>query len=549
MVRRESLQKLYEQALAYHSVGDLNRCVNCCDVILSQDGQDHEVWNLSGLAHYGLGNLQKALTYINQAFLISGFETYLVNIAELLRRSNESQKALEILESIKNPATPNLQFNLARVYRDVGRNADAVVCYEKVLLKTPDDADVLFNLANVLVESDVERAIKLYEQALRLGLNVAGMNLASLYLKRGDIESSLKIYKQLEPVVNKDDHSFFFNYANALSKASIHSSSYFKEAKKYYKKAISFSSNVLYALNYAHLLLRFGEIKEGFKQYEKRLSLNVVPQSLATLEVASRLAKQRIVVYAEQGLGDTIMFARFLMPLREVASEVLVIVQPVLLPLFERYFNQRAPHLCPIAFCSIVPDELKKRTFKRISLLSLPFALKMTSNAEIQSLIPPILEKSCKKVGIFWRSNQENPLSEGKNLTLPELLDGLSPLLSKCDFYSLQVGIDIEERNLLEQYKIPDLGSGFKDFAETKEALEGMDAVIGIDTSILHLAASFGVESFVLLPYYYDWRYGAQGIESPFYAQSLHLYPQECFDNWKSPLQHLQKILLQKIDF
>lgn len=140
------------------------------------------------------------------------------------------------------------------------------------------------------------------------------------------------------------------------------------------------------------------------------------------------------------------------------------------------------------------------------------------------------------KVGLVW-GGRKTRLNANRSL----LLADFSPLLSLpgITWYSLQVG---EDSTQVEGYNdlLTDLGKDFITFADTAAAIENLDLVITIDTSVAHLCGALGSPVWVLLKSSPDWRWLLERSDSPWYS-SLLLFRQTLPGEWKNVVSCVEK--------
>ena len=250
------------------------------------------------------------------------------------------------------------------------------------------------------------------------------------------------------------------------------------------------------------------------------------------------------MLYAEQGLGDTIQFCRYATKVSKLGAKVILEVQQPLLKLLTRLegvdeiFSRGdlLPHFdyqCP--------------------LLSLPLAFK----TDLQSIPPTsrniradkekitkwetlLGERTKPRVGIAWSGGTMLKNVFNRSLTLSEILPYLP---SNVEYVSLQKEIRDVDKALLNQHsEIKHFGQALKDFTDTAALCELMDIVISVDTSVAHLAGTVGINTWVLLPYSPDWRWLLDSNESPWYP-SMKLYRQEKKMDWDGTLDTLMSDL------
>lgn len=529
---RESIRLLFQNGLQYYNQGDHQRCLACCDAILHSDRRHHEACNLAGLALFAIGNTQKSLEMLNYAYTFSQREDYLVNIAEILRRIGKVHEALQIMQKIQDHHIPHYYYNLAKIYTDLHDDENAKKCYDILLEQNPDDKEALFNLGNLFSWTNPALAQEYYEKSYQLGLLDAGINLASLLSRKDLLQESLALYKELAKKARSAE--FFFNYANTLGKLTYTDKESFKICKQYFKKSLEIQETPYTAMNYSQLLIRFGEIKEGFKMAEARFGWNIMPPALRPFYVKpnTKLDGKRLLVYDEQGFGDTILFARFLPQMATKVGELTLVVQPPLLRLFVQGFLGIVNHKNIVLL-----DEIPRSGFDyALALPSLPFMLKVSSPSDFACLPAPQLPTKRKhkklKIGFCYASSKENPLSSVRDIPLERLIEALA--IDGVELVSLQYSPSEHEQKILQKAKIKDIGSTIADFADTQAELLRLDVLVSVDTAIVHLAASLGVRTCVLLYKYYDWRYEVIEGRNLLYGESLYRFVQKDAHNWDS---------------
>jgi hypothetical protein len=278
----------------------------------------------------------------------------------------------------------------------------------------------------------------------------------------------------------------------------------------------------------APALLANGRLLDGWRDYEYRwqfLNMDIgghFPQPLWTGN--GNLQGKKILVYAEQGLGDSLQFLRFVPKLADVGATVYLLIQAPLLSLSKRCRDVTA------AFTNAaqVPE-----FDYRIPMLSLPLAFGTELEsipAEIPYLSPSpekieswqtrLGEKRTFRIGLIWAGN---PRKEQERV---DFLDRrrsigfhhLSPLLSipGTKFYSLQLG-DEAVRQIEGESRIHDLTSEIGDFEDTAAFMLNLDLIISVDTSTVHLAGAIGKPVWLLNRFDTCWRWLREREDSPWY--------------------------------
>lgn len=519
-----SAQEILHDAIALFNHGDFAQSITLCVKALNQNPDLSDGWNIAGLNMLSLGHTQKAIEYLLEACKHGKEVGHFINLAEAYRRHKNPQESIKILEALIDDGKidETILFNLGKSYTDTGDIPRAIAIYRELIRFNPKDGDSLFCLANLLESTDTAEALELYKRAYEEGHKSSGRNLASLYASRDELlAESLKLH---EALLQKDPKNadVWFNYANALSYAGES-----LKAEEAYKKAIALADkNPSYKINLAYLKLRKKHFQEGFALYEARRELEGMNPNVPTeklYKLGDELKGKRIFLYHEQGLGDTIMFERFITQLSTVAKEILFIAQQPLQSLFSMKTyggNLKLIHTLP-----------KPNAYDlALPLPSLPAALGLET---IPARPKRTEKKKLKRVGFVYKSNPAFEQSGAKSIDPQRLLEALGSL--PLELVSLQVeGID---KTLQERFKLEDAGSGLKNFADTQKALESVDLLITIDTAIAHLAGDMGLKTYLLLPKRADWRWEEGKISS--WYDSIETFRQKKIGGWEEPLEEL----------
>ena len=524
--------RLYEES-QYHE------CMDICIQILGIDCTRTDIWSLAGIVMLKLEMYEKAVEYFTQAsnFAPNDF-SHRINLAEAYRRGGNPQASIAELSLLLTQEkvmenNPTLHFNLAKAYSDIEDSQNSIKHYTIAIKLDPNDLGAMFNLANAQVSlKHFGEAIELYLNALSKGYLDAGVNLANTYVQIGLFSEALEVYRGIYQYY-KDDSDFLFNHANALNYANALP----QDTQTLYQQAIGLNPQKSeYCINYAHFLLKHLDLVNGFRIYEERKKLpNMLPQGITKLwEKGECLSDKNVLIYHEQGLGDSIMFSRFVPLLQKVAKNVLVLIQEPLLPLFKKF---HMPCVCGIA------QDLEYDV--AISLLSLPYALGVSHKQELESLSfcdTPRMEThkiktyGVKKIGICFSTDSAFPESANKNIPLEVLMSALRD--------AQRLGVEIYSINKAHCENLDKFGiiqKPMNDFLQTYEIIKELDLVISIDTAVAHLSGSMGKHTLVLLNKRYDWRWG-NGISTPWYENVLCM-TQSKMGQWSDVTQNLKSYL------
>lgn len=283
----------------------------------------------------------------------------------------------------------------------------------------------------------------------------------------------------------------------------------------------------------AMLLLRSGRCSEGWRQYEWRWKIDGRPLSRRRLPIptwdGSPLRGRTLLLWAEQGFGDVIQFARFAAMVPKDGGRILV------------HAAQRLGSL--LRSCTGVDGVLADGDWcdadLQFPLLSVPGALDVPLE-RLGEPVPYLLAPRHRpavalvprrpgvlNVGLVWASSRpklgfiERDCPADALLTLADV--------SGVRLYGLQFGA--RAADVTESPAIRDLSAHLGDFHQTSAFVERMDLVITVDTSMAHLAGALGKPVWTLLSQNADWRWLESGATSPWYP-SMTLYRQAKRGEW-----------------
>ncbi len=289
----------------------------------------------------------------------------------------------------------------------------------------------------------------------------------------------------------------------------------------------------------AWLYLIEGDYLRGFEAYEARRQLTLTPRELPDWQGESLQGKS-LIVYAEQGFGDTLQFARFLSKIKSStqASAVYVSCQPELKSLLEQ--------ITGIDRCLSPGQTLPDRPDLQLPLMSLPHQLGVslktlpTKPYIAAAASNPISLTGLHKVGLVWASGKVG--EQQRSLKVQQLAE-LLQAFPELELYSLQYQANKQGvSNLQALSHFEDLSPQIHDFADTANCIAQLDLLITVDTAIAHLAGAMGHPVWILLPFSADWRWLSQRSDSPWYP-SARLFRQAAPGDWTRVLAQLKHSL------
>jgi tetratricopeptide (TPR) repeat protein len=389
------------------------------------------------------------------------------------------------------------------------------------------------NLAVCLVESEsYDSAIKNYNKAIRINSNLYQVynNLGLLYKKIHKLDDAIVNFKKC-----LDLNPNFYQAHTNLGQV-CYEKKFYKKAKFHFNIALDLNPNDFLAkYNLSLILLEFGKFNEGWNYYELRKKcypkLNKQFAFSKIWTGKENLEKKKILIYAEQGIGDIIQFSRYIILLSKLNCHIFFLVKYNLKYLFEKFSI--------ISKISQIIDEKEQipKFDYYCSLLSLPYLL----NQNNKNIIKPsahifMPNKDIKwqnvfnykklKIGICCNAKRTDKNSRSFNIFYFKEIYNLKNVqlvsLEKNSNYKKIFPKILEFKNL-------DSREAFED---TASIICNLDLVISCDTSIAHLAGALSKKTLLLLNYKSEWRWGLKGKNTLLYP-SFELFRNRKMNEWK----------------
>lgn len=296
----------------------------------------------------------------------------------------------------------------------------------------------------------------------------------------------------------------------------------------------------------AECQLAGGDYQAGLEELEWRLRIPGVSPNTEGLAVprwaGEPLAGKRVLVVAEQGLGDTVQFCRFAPLVKAQGCHVTIAVPPNLVALLasldgvdavtgEIPAQPDADYHIPMASLPYLSGAAPGR-------IPAPERYLTPAPNRVQAWMAELKGGPKLKIGIAWQGRPDTLTAAGKEVPLDLLL----PLadLEDVGLYSLQKGDNTAEA--LAGTGIPDLGARFTTFADTATTMAGLDLIIAPDTGLAHVAAAIGRPTWILLRFAPSWRWGTKG-EGTFWYPTARLIRQPAPGNWAAVYRTLRDAL------
>ena len=304
-------------------------------------------------AHNNLGNIfkdqgafDKAIIAYDEAILINpNYAAAHYNMGLTLKLLGKSEEAVaSYTKAIElNPNHPDAYNNLGNAFKEMGKTKEAIEAYKKTLLLNPDHVDAYNNLGNVLKEiGKTHEAIEAYKKALLLNPNYAYAynNIGNILKDEGKLEEAIASF-QNALLLNPNYVDAYNNIGNALKEQGK-----LEKAIDAFQRALFLKpDNSVAHKNLSFALLNIGRLKEGLLEYEWRLKTKDFVSQLRHFsqpmwDGQKSLKGKRILIWCEQGVGDTINWSSCLSFIASQAEHCILECQSKLVPLLERSFQK-----------------------------------------------------------------------------------------------------------------------------------------------------------------------------------------------------------------
>lgn len=441
-----------------------------------------------------------------------------------------------------------------------GDSKKAKEIFENIIDKIPDDIELLNNLALChSVEGGTDVAISILEKAIKIDPNKYHLysNLGLQYRKNNEYEKAIFCF---EKSISLNEKSFDWCMLGGCYGELLN----LDKAEFCFLRALEIdpdSASIHVDLAYCYHLKK--QYKLAWEHYEKRY--DVFPQTKVWKNIynpekswkGEDLTNKTLLVYSEQGMGDTIQFVRYLKQIKncQIIFHCSSPLEKIVLPFVDKVITNDPATILP---WHIGKDEKIPNHDYHVSVISLPYVLK-TEKTFPESYI--FIEEKTDlskykefKIGIVWAGSPLHPQDRLRSCHL-ENFRAITKIPG-TKIFSLQKdlrprkyhdSLEIDFCSGCEDMKIIDMSPFMNDFHETAKVLNSLDLIISVDTSVAHLAGAMGIETWLLLPYNPDWRWGLNEEKTEWY-NSMQIFRQKTRKNWDNVFKEVEKKLKHKLN-
>ncbi|HLH12529.1 MAG TPA: tetratricopeptide repeat-containing glycosyltransferase family protein [Methylovirgula sp.] len=526
---------------ALQGLGRNEEALKAYDDALRLGLMDETAFYDRGLVLCALGRKDEAIASFDEALRLKpAYPEALRTGASLLSEAGLFESALEFLEEALRLKPEFFEAHLDRgnLLRQLDSLEGALRAYSEALEIFPGNPDLCNNRGVTLQNlGDLEAARASFDLALASEPRFpeALFNLGTLLLKLASPEEALALFDRAL-AVSPDHVAAFVGRGVAL-----------KEMGEFDAAAASFDAALARDPNSAHaknnkgaLQLLRGDFANGWEGYEYRWITGLTPKAKLEFPIpewrGTLESGEKVIVYDEQGFGDTIQFCRYLPLIAKAGVDLTFFCRSSLLRLM-RGLDIRCVN-------DLGPDE---KFDSQIALVSLPRVLKtrldcVPSPVPYLSPEPELVETWARrlkggefKIGLCWHGNPDLRADPGRSIPLalfkPLARDGVRLVsLQRRDGLDELKSVPFEIETLGE-----DFDAGPDAFVDTAAVMQNLDLIVSCDTSVAHVAGALGRPVFVLLKQVPDWRWLLEREDSPWYP-TMRLFRQKARDNWSEAI-------------
>lgn len=514
---------------------------------LGGEGAGHrcDAHYLLALAERSRGNLDAALGHAESALAIqAGFVPALGERAELLAALGRHDEALVAAERWYAAApSPEAAQRVAHELYTLQRPAEALALLDVVIAGEPSKASALAARGHVLLKLNrPEEAVVAFRRAMDSGDKSAG-TLAALggaFQRSGRPSEAVQALQ--DAIAREPGHAdALCNMVHVLTEQLK-----VREAIVLAEEGLARAprdADLHWNLGIARLLA--GDLPAGFLDYEWRWHRGPDAPPLPVPGVprweGQPLAGRRLLVFSEQGFGDTIQFLRFL-PWAAAQGGAVVLRVPSALQELARGYLPSLPMagtqeaLPPLDFqCAL--ESLPQLAGTSLATIPAPVPYLHADGEKAQAWANRLASDAPQlRVGITWSGNPAHTNDRNRSIPLAQFRRLET---AGCRFVSLQPQVRASDEAAFAQWTaLTRAGDGLKDFSETAALVASLDLIISVDTSVVHLAGAMGKRVWTLLPHCPDWRWMLERRDTPWYP-TMELFRQPRPYDWAPVLDEV----------
>ncbi|MGA3067490.1 MAG: tetratricopeptide repeat protein [Tepidisphaeraceae bacterium] len=507
-------QQTLDLARREHQAGRIARAEILYRQILAENANQADAMGLLGLAMCQTNRAEEGVEWIGRAIAVS-------------------------------PKRADFHCNLGLGLAALGRIGEAVAAYRRAVEIHPNFAEGFFNLGNALsTAGEWEGAVDAFRRALAVR-PIYPEAVCNLDRALAEMDRGLRVIEERRRDAAERPEDLKRRYRLA---AALEEEGKWDEARSVYREAMeSRPGDAMAHWRYGVALLGGGDYENGWREYEWRLRVEEFQRNRRELVEpwwdGGELSGRRIFLHPEQGLGDTIHFARYVKLVARRGGEVVLECPRELKRLFESLegvaeiadWGGRLPRFDVQCAVPSLPLVMGLRGVEDVSWDGAYLKSTGESRGKFSDLI--LQGEGRLKVGLVWGGGAIPP---GRSISLKML----APLAHRgVQFFSLQFGKAAEEaKSPPAGMNLIDASGRIADLADSAGLMDQLDLIVSIDTAAAQLAGAMGKRVWVLLKRAADWRWLEDREDSPWYP-TMRLFRQTRAGAWLAPIERMGEAL------
>jgi len=578
---RHSILQAMRIGMEHHQAGRLQEAERAYQQVLTAEPDNPEILHLLGIIALQSGKNATAVQMLDKAISARpDFTEALSNrglALQALGRHDEALASYDRALSIRRDFA-EAHYNRGNALQELERYDEALASYDKALAIRPDYVEALSNRAPVLRQlKRHDAALASCDRALAIQPGFAGAwaNRALALEELERHEEAIASYDKalaLQPDfaeawsnralplqrLNRLDEALA-SCGKALAiqpqfaEAHYNRGNALKAQRRYAEAIASYDAALAAAPGLADARwgkglcqLLTGDFERGWENYEWRWKSGVFPDakrnnfSQPLWSGREDIAGKTLLLHAEQGFGDTIQFARYAQSVAAKGARIILQVQPALkttlsnIPGAQQVLGRGEPlpefdFHCPLLSLPLAMGTRRETIPAQIPCLSV-------ADSAVEKWKAKLGRSDAPRVGMAWSGHPSHRNDHNRSIALSRLLPLQRP---GVNWVSLQKDVRADDAKVLAANgQILHFASDLGDFSDAAALVSLMDLVISVDTSIAHLAGALGKPVWILLPFDPDWRWLADGKDSPWYP-TARLYRQLRIGDWDSVVEQV----------
>jgi len=476
-----------------------------------------------------------------------------LDLGQLEMQSGELERAIDTFSELaqKSPDAAIVQLALGNALKRAGRFPEAIAAHERAVTAAPDAALCWSDLAgSYLASGEALAAVAGLQHATHLAPEEPEIwyNLGTAELRAGHAEPAKEAFEKC--LKRAPEHA---RAASNLGVA-LKSCGRADAALEVQRRAMELAEDdPEVQWNLALTEMSLGLFEEGWARYEHRKQLPGYPALPGEAWDGSMAPEATLVLHAEQGLGDTFMFLRFVAGARARVRRAVLSVPAKLVRVLREGFPGDVEVVAEGDFIAMNALHARLPSLPHLLGVGGDFAVEeayLDVPAAARERLAERLPTEGLRVGLAWQGNASYRADHERSIPLSDLEPALR--VAGTRFVSLQKHDGVEQLKTLPiGLDVLDLGSSLDEsgdaFAETAAALKELDLLLTSDSAIAHLAGALGVETWLLLAHAPDFRWGYEGTSTAWYP-TMRVFRQRAPRDWSRVAERVASALRERVE-